>query len=301
MSCQARKSLGIFALNLGLPIYISHFAGSKSNINEIAEEVVDTAEVAEDIDSVLIERFEKLECPPDAILECEDVLTKINDENEDFDNDNDDNDNEDDDSGWITPSNIKSVKKQINSQFTEEKNVKVACITTDFAMQNVLKQMNLQVSALDGRIIKQLRTFILRCYTCFNLTSLTTKVFCPKCGNNTLKKVAVSVDENGKQQVHINTKKPLTGRGRKFSLPTFKGGKHSNNPILTEDQPVPDQKPTRLARMKNNPMEDDFIAGFSPFVMRDVNSKSAQLCIRPGQEMKHWMRKNPNEARRKRK
>uniref|UniRef100_A0A1B6IH33 Nin one binding (NOB1) Zn-ribbon-like domain-containing protein n=2 Tax=Homalodisca liturata TaxID=320908 RepID=A0A1B6IH33_9HEMI len=124
-----------------------------------------------------------------------------------------------------------------------------------------------------------------------------TKVFCPKCGNKTLKKVAVSVDENGKQVIHINPRKPLTARGKKFSLPRPQGGKHANNPILCEDQPVPDQRPTRLARTKTNPLDEDYIAGFSPFVMRDVNSKSAMLGIRgKNQEFKYWMRKNPNEV-----
>lgn len=86
-----------------------------------------------------------------------------------------------------------------------------------------------------------------------------------------------------------------------FSLPMPKGGKHSNNPILCEDQPIPDQRPTRLARMQNNPLEDDFIAGYSPFIMRDVNSKSAILGIRPGGTVKYWMKKNPNDSKKKRK
>nr|CAH7723971.1 unnamed protein product [Callosobruchus chinensis] len=210
-------------------------------------------------------------------------------------------DSEDDEGGWITPSNVHIAKRQVNSQLLEE-HVVVACMTTDFAMQNVLKQMNLNVSSLDGRIIKHLRTYILRCYACFKTTSIMTKRFCPKCGNDTLKKVAVSLGEDGKLVIHINPKRPLTGRGKKYSLPKIRGGKHPNNPILVEDQPMPDNKPTRLARMKNNPLDDDYIAGYSPFVMRDINSKSAQLGIRPGQEFKYWMKKNPNEAaRRKRK
>ena len=46
-----------------------------------------------------------------------------------------------------------------------------------------------------------MRTYILRCYACFKTTSLMTKIFCPKCGNKTLKRVAVSLDENGQQVV----------------------------------------------------------------------------------------------------
>lgn len=37
--------------------------------------------------------------------------------------------------------------------------------------------------------------------------------------------------------------------------------------------------------------------GFSPFVMRDVNSKSAMLGVQgKNQQVKYWMRKNPNEV-----
>lgn len=114
--------------------------------------------------------------------------------------------------------NIAKMKKQMDSDIQEEKPATVACLTTDFAMQNVLKQIGLQVVSLDGRVIKQLRTFILRCYTCFKTTSVMTKEFCPNCGNKTLKKVAVSLDENGKQQIHINLRKPLTARGKKVSI-----------------------------------------------------------------------------------
>lgn len=258
----------------------------------------------------LAEKFGTLQCEEEVTTEepVEDVLVAVDgdkkdvsDEEQEEDKTNEDDDDDDDEGGWITPSNVKVAKKQVNSELMEEKHVSVACMTTDFAMQNVLKQMNLNVSALDGRIIRQLRTFILRCYTCFKTTSVMTHLFCPKCGNNTLKKVAVSLDENGKMQIHINVRRPLSGKGKKFSVPKIKGGKHPNNPILVADQPMPENRPSRLARMKTNPMEDDYIAGFSPFVMRDVNSKSAQLCIRPGQDVKYWMSRNPNEIRRKKK
>ena len=84
-----------------------------------------------------------------------------------------------------------------------------------------------------------------------------------------------------------------------FSLPLPKGGKHANNPILCEDHPLPDQRPSRLARTKNNPLEDDHIAEYSPFVMRDIHSKSAMLGIRTKGPAKYWMQRNPNEVRKR--
>ncbi|RLU18449.1 hypothetical protein DMN91_008806 [Ooceraea biroi] len=193
--------------------------------------------------------------------------------------------------------NLTNIKNQMNLEILEEKTATVACLTMDFAMQNVLMQMGLNVVSLDGRIIKQMRTFIFRCYACFKTTSVMTKIFCPHCGNKTLKKVEITLDENGQQQAHINFRRPLSAKGKKFSLPHPKGGKHANNPILCEDQPVPEQRPSRLARMKNDPLGEDYIAGYSPFIMRDINSRSAML----GKTAKYWMRKNPNESRRKRK
>lgn len=213
-------------------------------------------------------KFEKLNCNEDDLKVEEDILMPVKDQSssEEQSSSEGEEEEEDEDVGWITPANIAIAKKQVNSQLMEEKHVQVACITTDFAMQNVLKQMNLNVSALDGRMIKQLRTYILRCYTCFKTTSIMTKKFCPKCGNNTLKRVGASVDENGKMQIHINSRRPLTGRGKKFSLPRIQGGKHPNNPILVEDQPMPDNRPTRLARMKCDPLDDDYIAGNTKFL-----------------------------------
>lgn len=172
-------------------------------------------------------------------------------------------------------------------------------MTTDYALQNVLKQLNLQLAALNGRIIKQLRTYILRCYACFKTTSIMTKVFCPNCGNKTLKRVAVSLDENGKQVIHINTRRSLTSKYKNQSLPRFHGGKHSRNPILFEDQPMPRQMPSRVAKTKTNALDDDYIAGFSPFVMRDVDSKSAML--RSKGNLKEWARNNNFEEDRRRK
>lgn len=234
-------------------------------------EVEDQKPDFEELDKDLKDKFESLVCDDREDMQdenIEEILPTVDQNTNDSEKKleemhtvSNEQESDDDDGGWITPSNIHIAKKQVNADLMEEKYVKVACITTDFAMQNVLKQINLNVSALDGRMIKQLRTFILRCYTCFKTTSIMTKKFCPKCGNNTLKRVACSLDENGKMQIHINARRPLTAKGKRFSLPTFQGGKHANNPILVEDQPVPDQKPSRLARTKNNPLNDDYIAG----------------------------------------
>ena len=197
-------------------------------------------------------------------------------------------DEDDDDEGWITPSNIKEVKRNFGASELEEKPTVVACITTDFSMQNVLKQIGLNIAALDGRVIKHARTFILRCYACYKTTTDVSKIFCPKCGNKTLKRVAVSLDENGQHIIHINSRKVITAKYKNQSIPAPKGGKHATNPILFEDQPLPQQRISAKARAKTNALGDDYIAGYSPFVMRDVDSKSAML--RSSSNIKQFMK-----------
>lgn len=186
----------------------------------------------------------------------------ISEEEEDEENDEEDDDEEDDDEDdWITVDNLEQMKKKMDAGLYIEDKTAVACVTADFAMQNVLKQIGLKVSSYDGRLIRKVRTFILRCTTCFKTTSVMTKQFCPNCGHTSLKKVSVSLDENGKQQIFINLRRPLTSRGKRFSLPAPKGGPHAQNPILNADQAWSRSKPTKLARTKNNPLNPDYIAG----------------------------------------
>lgn len=166
------------------------------------EDIQDYEEKSEGEDEQVIELTEDFNS-----LNCDEILRK----HEDSDGEQDSGAEEvatdsDDDEGWITPSNIKQLKKDMGFDVTEEKPAIVACVSTDFSVQNLLKQIGLNLSALDGRVIRQSRMFVLRCYSCFKITTLMHKMFCPKCGNKTLKRCAVSIDENGQQVVRFSLK-----------------------------------------------------------------------------------------------
>merc|ERR1712071_266037 len=64
---------------------------------------------------------------------------------------------DDDDDGWITPGNIQQAKNSMNGVL-ETVQLDVACLTTDFAMQNVLMQIGLNVVSLEGRLIHEVGT-----------------------------------------------------------------------------------------------------------------------------------------------
>ncbi|CAH3042290.1 unnamed protein product [Pocillopora meandrina] len=220
---------------------------------------------------------------------------------EDCELENGDDDDDDDDDGWITPDNIKQIKNQMGkgSQDALPANVTVGCLTTDFAMQNVLIQMGLHVISLDGMLIREARSYVLKCYACFRVTCQLEKKFCPSCGNRTLVKVSVSVDEDGITHYHLpNRKKPFNIRGKKFPLPRPQGGRHSNNPVLTEDQP---RGQHRLPRKKDNMnvFDPNYIARSSPFAAKDVTSRASQLGYHLKGAQDYQNRRNPNEVRKK--
>ncbi|CAL8119047.1 unnamed protein product [Orchesella dallaii] len=212
-------------------------------------------------------------------------------------------DDDDDEDGWITPSNYKSKLREMEGGGEVEEvveHIPVACVTTDFAMQNVMLHIGMKVMSSSGMIIKNLRTYILRCYACFRTTSIMTKTFCPSCGNKTLKKVSVSYKPDGTLVLHLSRRVNLTGRGKKYPLPPPHGGKHANNPILTEDQRIPQQRPSKMALQKNNPLGTDYIANSSPFAVNDVYSRAAVLGINTKYSgTNYWDKKNPNEAKRR--
>ncbi|KAK7074136.1 Nin1 binding protein, partial [Halocaridina rubra] len=167
-----------------------------------------------------------------------------------------------DDEGWITPSNIKYHRLRNNENIPASQcrdgSVLVACITADFAMQNTLRHIGLSVMGVDGKLIWQIRTFILRCYACFKTTSDMAKLFCPNCGNKTLKRVSVTVNPDGTQKIWINYKKPINTRGMIFSLPKPRGGQHARNPILVADQKEVRLFSSKMSKKKVNPLHEDY-------------------------------------------
>ncbi|RWS00919.1 RNA-binding protein Nob1-like protein, partial [Leptotrombidium deliense] len=139
---------------------------------------------------------------------------------------------------------------------------------------------------------------------CFKITTNLMKKFCPHCGNlGTLKRVTVKVNEKGERVYFINFRRPINIRGKRYSLPMPKSGKHVHNPILVEDQPVPQNKASKFAvhekHMKANTIlnDPDYIIRQTPFAMNDVYSKSSQF-RKTAQVLDTFnMRRNPNEVK----
>merc|ERR1712029_1199659 len=103
---------------------------------------------------------------------------------EEFQNEEEEEEVNDEDEGWITPANIIAKKKAMGLEHelgADQEQVEVACMTSDFAMQNVLIQLGLNVASPYGcQLIKETKTWILRCYACKETPPDMTKKFCPR-------------------------------------------------------------------------------------------------------------------------
>jgi RNA-binding protein NOB1 len=121
---------------------------------------------------------------------------------------------------------------------------RTACATTDFAMQNVILQMNLSLVTVDGVKVRRLKSWVTRCGACFTVYTGdqnglgTTRLFCERCGSDFMQRIAASVDgKTGRLKLHLSKKYKTSTRGTKFSLPApGKGNRFEGDLLLREDQ-----------------------------------------------------------------
>ncbi|KAH9515684.1 Nin1 binding protein [Bulinus truncatus] len=270
----------------------TNLIGEKKDDDSDDEEICDDQDVSDDFQETL-----KINEVPDQEAKNTDEADNCDTDKEtleEVDNleESEDNEASDDEDGWITPSNITEVKRSMGIETAQEENICIGCLTTDFAMQNVLIQMGLNILSVDGMLIKKAKSYVLRCFGCLRITKDTSKVFCPHCGNKTLKRLSTTIEQDGSIRYWLAKNYTIRTKGMKYALPKPQGGKHAVNPMLCADQPFPDQRPSKKSLQKIDILSDDIIADMSPFTVNDVTSRAAQLGITGRQ----WMKRNPNDG-----
>ncbi|KAI0415007.1 Nin one binding Zn-ribbon like-domain-containing protein [Xylaria grammica] len=181
---------------------------------------------------------------------------------------------DDDDEGWITPSNLE--KHQARDQLAQpdqplQRVLKVALLTSDYAMQNVLLRINLNLVSPRLARITRAKTWVLRCHGCFQITRDTSKQFCPRCGQATLTRVSCSTDQAGNFTVHLKKNFQWNNRGNVYSVPKpvhgsasgkargSGGGKNGwgRELIFAEDQKEYERKTTEQRKAKQRDLMDE--------------------------------------------
>jgi RNA-binding protein NOB1 len=168
---------------------------------------------------------------------------------------------EDDGEGWI--STVTEIQKMKSMGVLDPRNnpdstavprpnegppisQRAACATTDFAMQNVLLQMNMELLSVDGVKVRKLKSWVQRCGACFKVFTNTEntgpvagkRLFCDHCGSSMIQRIACSVDKkSGRLRLHLSKKYKHNLRGTKFSLPKpGTNNRFQGDLVLAEDQ-----------------------------------------------------------------
>ena len=128
-------------------------------------ESVESVKGGEAVESVEVnESVESVNGGEPVLKETVDVhQINVEENNQELDQNNEDADDSSD-GEWITPASL-AKKKEL--QRPKDLNLSVACITSDFAMQNVLLQMKLALVTVDGLHITHIKNWVLRCHACY--------------------------------------------------------------------------------------------------------------------------------------
>ncbi|KXJ93487.1 Nin one binding Zn-ribbon like-domain-containing protein [Microdochium bolleyi] len=184
------------------------------------------------------------------------------------------NDDDDDEDGWITPSNLKQQQAKDRAAAPEQpiqKLLQAALLTSDYAMQNVSLRMNLNLVSPAFARITRVKTWVLRCHGCFQITREMSKQFCPRCGQPTLTRVSCSTNTAGDFTVHLKKNYQWNNRGNVYSIPKPVHGSASGKAkgpgggkqgwgrelLLAEDQKEYLQKSTEQQRLRQKDLMDE--------------------------------------------
>ncbi|GHJ88225.1 hypothetical protein NliqN6_4627 [Naganishia liquefaciens] len=127
---------------------------------------------------------------------------------------------------------------------TQGKALDVACMTGDYAVQNVIMQIGLNLVGTGGKKMAQVKSWVLRCHACFKVCKDPSKKFCPSCGSPSLIRASVTTTggANPTTQIHLKQNFQYRTRGTKYSIPDPKMGSAKGQKaggtglILREDQ-----------------------------------------------------------------
>ncbi|WVR03147.1 hypothetical protein IAU60_000137 [Kwoniella sp. DSM 27419] len=290
---------------------------------EEGEDVIRVEEITRSIDQVLLNNGETAEGSSaqstDVSVDHDPVQPQVGTADTGENDQVQDIDDESDGGEWINPSNLTTHRSRDLGLITpsgsnQAKPPAVACMTGDFAVQNILLGMGLGLVGEGGKKISKVKSWVLRCHACFKICKDPSKRFCPSCGNATLLRTTVSTDaKTGQQSVHLKKNFQYHTRGTKYSIPDPKMGrakgqqKGGSGLILREDQvewsdAVRQQDRVRAKedrRAAKGALEGWNDPDWMPEIITVGMSGKGRSGGRDMPTIGHG-RKNPNQARRKR-
>ncbi|CAK0902990.1 unnamed protein product [Prorocentrum cordatum] len=94
--------------------------------------------------------------------------------------------------------------------------------------------MGITPLTFDGYAVRNVKLWGLVCRACFAFTRDTQRIFCPKCGNDTVQRVPIIVGEDGVPTA-VNSGRKMKLKGSIYSVPKPQGGR-ARGPVFAEDE-----------------------------------------------------------------
>jgi RNA-binding protein NOB1 len=142
-----------------------------------------------------------------------------------------------DDSEWINSNNLENKLSKFKSyeQTSTKKTEGTFVVSDDFTIQNVCLKMRINIISVNGMIVKGVKNYLLKCYSCNQFNYDTSILFCKNCGYNTLMKIGYTINEKGEGIIY-DKDADKRSRGVQFDLPKPTIGKKATVYVLAEDQ-----------------------------------------------------------------
>mmetsp|Transcript_30215 Transcript_30215/g.92824 ORF Transcript_30215/g.92824 Transcript_30215/m.92824 type:complete len:498 (+) Transcript_30215:52-1545(+) len=197
---------------------------------------------------------------------------------------------------WVTEENMHRFGMGVEPAADS---ARVTCATADYSVQNVLLQMGITPQTFDGYAVRTVKLWGLVCRACFFFTRDTQRVFCPKCGNDTVVRTPLVVGEDGQMTVLHNGRK-LRTKGTIYSVPKPTGGR-GWQPIFAEDemrmggrdrQLRHQQRLSEKDRQSRDPFNED--NGARAWYQRNTTSTGKALNGEAPRIQAGYGRRNPN-------
>eukprot|EP00927_Polykrikos_kofoidii_P070622 TRINITY_DN67037_c0_g1_i1.p1 TRINITY_DN67037_c0_g1~~TRINITY_DN67037_c0_g1_i1.p1 ORF type:complete len:628 (+),score=111.40 TRINITY_DN67037_c0_g1_i1:56-1939(+) len=231
-----------------------------------------------DVNCVANEEASAADVSVEAVSEAaEEENDETGDATKDLVEESDDHDDDVDGSSageWVTAENIGQLKSKAKPAET----LKVTCVSTDYSVQNVLLQMGITPLTFEGYVVKKVRLWGLSCRACFHFDRDTEKIFCAKCGNDTVVRVPFIVTKNGKT-ICLDDGRKLRTKGTKYSIPKPTGGR-GWKPIFAEDETRLGGRDREMRRIQNQ-REKERIAS-DPFNQDNTKDLFQRAGVRGG-------------------
>ena len=152
-----------------------------------------------------------------------------------------------------------------------------------------MMQMGLQIAAFDGKLIRQVKQWVLRCNGCRQLHYDMSRLFCSKCGLSSLSKIGAHIDaKTGELKLHLKKNHQVSLKGTKYAIPNADQsihGRFEGDILLREDQLL-----SGIWRQKSMKIRKNVASAFGEDITGDVGLNINQSCrVTVG-----FGKKNPN-------